>query len=29
VFLDLRVKLKAGWREDPRILDRLGVREDD
>nr|MCU0256348.1 GTPase Era [Vicinamibacterales bacterium] len=29
VFLDLRVKLKAGWREDPRILDQIGVREDD
>lgn len=25
VFLDLRVKAQAGWREDPRVLDRLGV----
>lgn len=29
VFLDLRVKEKAGWREDPRVLDQLGVRDDD
>jgi GTP-binding protein Era len=29
VFLDLRVKLKAGWREDPRVLDQLGVRDDE
>lgn len=29
IFLDLRVKLKAGWREDPRVLDQLGVREDE
>lgn len=28
VFLDLRVKLKAGWREDPRVLDQIGVRDD-
>lgn len=29
VYLDLRVKLRAGWREDPRVLDQLGVRDDD
>jgi GTP-binding protein Era len=29
VFLDLRVKASAGWREDPRLLDRIGMREDD
>lgn len=29
VFLDLRVKLKAGWREDPRVLDQIGVRDDE
>jgi GTP-binding protein Era len=29
VFLDLRVKARAGWREDPRLLDRIGMREDD
>jgi GTP-binding protein Era len=29
VFLDLRVKLKTGWREDPRVLDQIGVREDE
>ncbi len=29
VFLDLRVKAKAGWREDPRVLDQLGVVEED
>ena len=29
IFLDLRVKLKAGWREDPRVLDQLGVRDDE
>jgi GTP-binding protein Era len=25
VFLDLRVKTKAGWREDSRILDQMGL----
>jgi GTP-binding protein Era len=25
VFLDLRVKTRAGWREDSRVLDQLGV----
>lgn len=25
VFLDLRVKTRAGWREDTRVLDQLGV----
>jgi GTPase len=29
VFLDLRVKVSAGWREDPRLLDELGVRDDE
>jgi GTP-binding protein Era len=29
IFLDLRVKLRAGWREDPRMLDQLGVRDDE
>ncbi|MDO8837234.1 MAG: GTPase Era [Vicinamibacterales bacterium] len=29
IYLDLRVKLRAGWREDPRMLDQLGVRDDD
>jgi GTPase len=29
VFLDLRVKVRAGWREDPRLLDQLGVRDDE
>ncbi len=29
VFLDLRVKTRAGWREDPRLLDQLGVVEED
>ncbi|MEW5980786.1 MAG: GTPase Era [Acidobacteriota bacterium] len=29
VFLDLRVKTKAGWREDSRLLDQLGVVEED
>ena len=29
VFLDLRVKTRAGWREDPRMLDEIGVRDDD
>jgi GTPase len=28
VYLDLRVKAKAGWREDPRVLDQLGLRDD-
>ncbi len=28
VFLDLRVKARAGWREDPRLLDEIGLRED-
>ena len=28
VFLDLRVKVRAGWREDPRLLDEIGLRED-
>jgi len=27
VFLDLRVKARAGWREDPRLLDEIGLRE--
>jgi len=26
VFLDLRVKVRAEWREDERLLDELGVR---
>ena len=26
VFLDLRVKVRAAWREDARTLDDLGVR---
>ena len=25
VFLDLRVKVRAGWREDDRMLDELGL----
>jgi GTP-binding protein Era len=25
VFLDLRVKVRADWREDERILDSLGL----
>ena len=25
VFLDLRVKVRADWREDDRMLDQLGV----
>jgi GTP-binding protein Era len=25
VFLDLRVKVRADWRDDDRLLDRLGV----
>ena len=25
VFLDLHVRIRAGWREDDRILDELGV----
>ncbi len=29
VYLDLRVKASANWREDPRLLDELGVRDDD
>jgi GTP-binding protein Era len=29
VFLDLRVKTRAGWREDPRVLDEIGVRDDE
>ena len=29
VFLDLRVKTRAGWREDPRMLDEIGIRHDD
>jgi len=28
VFLDLRVKTRAGWREDPRLLDEIGIRDD-
>ena len=28
VFLDLRVKVRAGWREDPRLLDEIGLRDD-
>jgi GTP-binding protein Era len=28
VFLDLRVKTRAGWREDTRVLDQLGVIDD-
>jgi GTPase len=28
VFLDLRVKTRANWREDPRMLDEIGIRED-
>jgi GTP-binding protein Era len=29
VYLDLRVKTRAGWREDPRMLDEIGVRDDE
>jgi GTP-binding protein Era len=29
VFLDLRVKVRAGWREDPRMLDEIGIRDDE
>ncbi|MCX6551898.1 MAG: GTPase Era [Acidobacteria bacterium] len=29
VYLDLRVKTSAGWREDPRLLDQIGVRDDE
>jgi GTP-binding protein Era len=29
VYLDLRVKTSANWREDPRLLDELGLRDDD
>ena len=29
VFLDLRVKARAGWREDSRVLDQLGVIDED
>jgi len=25
VFLDLRVKVKAGWRDDERVLDQIGL----
>jgi GTPase len=28
VFLDLRVKTRAGWRDDPRLLDEIGLRDD-
>jgi GTPase len=28
VFLDLRVKTRANWREDPRLLDEIGIREE-
>ena len=28
VYLDLRVKTRAGWREDPRMLDEIGIRDD-
>jgi GTP-binding protein Era len=27
VFLDLRVKVRADWREDERLLDQLGVQQ--
>jgi GTP-binding protein Era len=27
VYLDLRVKVREGWREDPRVLDSLGLPE--
>jgi GTPase Era involved in 16S rRNA processing len=26
VFLDLRVAVREEWRDDPRMLDQLGVR---
>jgi len=29
VYLDLRVKTRAGWREDPRMLDEIGIRDDE
>jgi len=29
VFLDLRVKTRAGWREDPRMLVEIGIRDDE
>jgi len=29
VYLDLRVKVRAGWREDPRMLDEIGIRDDE
>jgi len=29
IFLDLRVKTRAGWREDSRVLDQLGVVDDE
>jgi GTP-binding protein Era len=29
VFLDLRVKTRSGWREDARVLDQLGVVDDE
>jgi GTPase len=28
VFLDLRVKTRANWREDPRLLDEIGIRDE-
>jgi len=28
IYLDLRVKTRANWREDPRMLDEIGIRED-
>jgi GTP-binding protein Era len=28
VYLDLRVKTKANWRDDPRQLDEIGIREE-
>jgi GTP-binding protein Era len=28
VYLDLRVKTKANWRDDPRLLDEIGIREE-
>jgi GTP-binding protein Era len=29
LFLDLRVTVKEQWRDDDRLLDRLGVRQPD
>ena len=29
VFLDLRVAVKAEWREDERVLDEIGLRTRD